>query len=130
MELKVLKIDGTESGKKVVLDEKVFGIEPNDHAIGDGEDHPALGRVVVLGQDDGGEGQHRVEGLGLSHGVLPQHGVQDEDGPKPLAPRLSLEDAVNLAELLHEIVLGVQAPRRIHDQDVGLRGTRQLRCCI
>lgn len=33
MELKVLKIDGTESGKKVVLDEKVFGIEPNDHAI-------------------------------------------------------------------------------------------------
>jgi len=33
MELNVLKIDGTESGKKVVLDEKVFGIEPNDHAI-------------------------------------------------------------------------------------------------
>ena len=33
MELPVLKIDGTESGKKVVLDEKVFGIEPNDHAI-------------------------------------------------------------------------------------------------
>ena len=33
MELTVKKIDGTESGKKVVLDEKVFGIEPNDHAI-------------------------------------------------------------------------------------------------
>ena len=33
MELSVLKIDGSESGKKVVLDEKVFGIEPNDHAI-------------------------------------------------------------------------------------------------
>ena len=33
MELPVLKIDGTPSGKKVVLDEKVFGIEPNDHAI-------------------------------------------------------------------------------------------------
>lgn len=33
MELPVLKIDGTESGKKVVLDEKVFGITPNDHAI-------------------------------------------------------------------------------------------------
>ena len=33
MELPVLKIDGTESGKKVVLDEKVLGIEPNDHAI-------------------------------------------------------------------------------------------------
>ena len=34
MELSVYKIDGSESGKKVVLDEKVFGIEnPNDHAI-------------------------------------------------------------------------------------------------
>lgn len=33
MELKVLKIDGTESGKTVVLDDKVFGITPNDHAI-------------------------------------------------------------------------------------------------
>ncbi len=33
MELSVLKIDGSESGKKVVLDEKVFGITPNDHAI-------------------------------------------------------------------------------------------------
>ena len=33
MELKVLKIDGTESGKTVVLDEKVFGATPNDHAI-------------------------------------------------------------------------------------------------
>ena len=33
MELSVYKIDGTESGKKVVLDEQVFGITPNDHAI-------------------------------------------------------------------------------------------------
>ena len=33
MELPVLKIDGTESGKKVTLDSAVFGIEPNDHAI-------------------------------------------------------------------------------------------------
>ena len=33
MELSVLKIDGTQSGKKVVRDEKVFGVTPNDHAI-------------------------------------------------------------------------------------------------
>ena len=33
MELSVYKIDGTESGKKVVLDDKVFGVTPNDHAI-------------------------------------------------------------------------------------------------
>ena len=33
MELSVYKIDGSESGKKVTLDERIFGIEPNDHAI-------------------------------------------------------------------------------------------------
>ena len=33
MELNVYKIDGTLSGKNVVLDEKVFGVTPNDHAI-------------------------------------------------------------------------------------------------
>ncbi len=33
MELKVLKIDGTESGKTVTLDDQVFGITPNDHVI-------------------------------------------------------------------------------------------------
>ena len=33
MELSVYKIDGKESGKKVTLDESIFGIQPNDHAI-------------------------------------------------------------------------------------------------
>ena len=33
MELQVYKIDGTTSGKKVTLDENVFGVTPNDHAI-------------------------------------------------------------------------------------------------
>ncbi len=33
MKLSVLKIDGTASGKQVELDERIFGITPNDHAI-------------------------------------------------------------------------------------------------
>ena len=33
MELEVLKIDGTPSGKKVTLEDNVFAIEPNDHAV-------------------------------------------------------------------------------------------------
>ena len=33
MELSVYKIDGSESGKKVTLDERIFGVTPNDHAI-------------------------------------------------------------------------------------------------
>jgi len=33
MEFEVLKIDGSASGKKVVLPENVFGVTPNDHVI-------------------------------------------------------------------------------------------------
>lgn len=33
MELSVVNIKGQETGKKVVLNDNIFGIEPNDHAI-------------------------------------------------------------------------------------------------
>lgn len=33
MEVAIYNISGKDTGKKVVLDEKVFGVEPNDHAI-------------------------------------------------------------------------------------------------
>jgi large subunit ribosomal protein L4 len=33
MELEILNIDGKETGRKVTLNDSVFGIEPNDHAI-------------------------------------------------------------------------------------------------
>ena len=33
MELSVFNTSGLETGRKVVLDETIFGIEPNDHAI-------------------------------------------------------------------------------------------------
>lgn len=33
MELSVVNIKGQETGKKVVLNDSIFGIEPNDHAI-------------------------------------------------------------------------------------------------
>jgi len=33
MELAILNIDGKETGKKVKLNDSIFGIEPNDHAI-------------------------------------------------------------------------------------------------
>ncbi|MDX9773100.1 MAG: 50S ribosomal protein L4 [Bacteroidales bacterium] len=33
MEVAVFNIDGKETGRKVILNETIFGIEPNDHAI-------------------------------------------------------------------------------------------------
>ncbi len=33
MELNVLDIQGTDTGRKIILNDQIFGIEPNDHAI-------------------------------------------------------------------------------------------------
>ncbi len=33
MELAVVKINGEDTGRKVMLDDSIFGIDPNDHAI-------------------------------------------------------------------------------------------------
>lgn len=33
MELRVYKIDGSESGKTITLNDNIFNVEPNDHAI-------------------------------------------------------------------------------------------------
>ena len=33
MEVNVLNINGQETGRKVTLNESVFGIEPNDHVL-------------------------------------------------------------------------------------------------
>ena len=33
MELSVLNIAGQETGRKIVLDDAIFGIKPNEHAI-------------------------------------------------------------------------------------------------
>ena len=33
MELAVVNINGKETGRKIILNDSIFGIEPNDHAI-------------------------------------------------------------------------------------------------
>ncbi len=33
MELEIINVSGKSTGKKVKLDDEIFGIEPNDHAI-------------------------------------------------------------------------------------------------
>ena len=43
MEVSVLNIKGQETGRKVTLNENIFGIEPNDHVV------PASGNRQVKG---------------------------------------------------------------------------------
>lgn len=69
MELPVLKIDGSESGKKVVLDEKVFGVEPNDHAIYlDVVQYLANQRQGTAKTKDRSENAHSTKKLGRQKG--------------------------------------------------------------
>ena len=69
MELKVWKIDGTESGKTVVLDEKVFGIEPNTHAMYlDVVQYLANQRQGTAKTKDRSENAHSTKKLGRQKG--------------------------------------------------------------
>ena len=101
MELPVLKIDGSESGKKVVLDEKVFGIEPNDHAIYlDVVQYLANQRQGTAKTKDRSEIAHSTKKLGRQKGgVGARHGSLKANifvgggrvfGPKPRLYRTKL----------------------------------------
>ena len=69
MELSVYKIDGKESGKKVALDEKVFGITPNDHAIYlDVVQYLANQRQGTSKSKDRSENAHSTKKLGRQKG--------------------------------------------------------------
>ncbi len=101
MELPVLKIDGSESGKKVVLDEKVFGVEPNDHAIYlDVVQYLANQRQGTAKTKDRSENAHSTKKLGRQkggggarHGSLKSNifvGGGRVFGPKPRLYRFKL----------------------------------------
>ena len=80
MELPVLKIDGTESGKKVVLDEKVFGIEPSDQGTAKTKDRSEVAySTKKMGRQKGGGGARHGSikaniyvGGGRAHGPNPR----------------------------------------------------------
>ena len=94
MELSVYKIDGKESGKKVALDPKVFGVEPNDHAIYlDVVQYLANQRQGTAKTKDRSENAHSTKkmgrqkgGGGARHGSIKSNiyvGGGNAFGPKP-----------------------------------------------
>ena len=101
MELSVYKIDGTESGKKVVLNEQIFGIEPNNHAIyRDVKQYLANQRQGTAKTKDRSENAHSTKkqgrqkgGGGARHGDLKSGiyvGGGNIFGPKPRCYRTKL----------------------------------------
>lgn len=105
MELNVLKIDGTQSGKTVVLDEKVFGITPNDHVMWlDVVQYLANQRQGTAKTKDRSEIAHSTKKLGRQkggggarHGSLKANifvGGGRVFGPKPRDYRFKLNKKV------------------------------------
>ena len=87
--------------------------------VGDRERDPALGRAVELGQHDPRDVDGLAEQLGLAHAVLAGRGV---DGHQRLVRRVGHllgDHAPDLRELLHQVVLRVQAPGRVDHDHVG-----------
>ena len=69
MQLPVLKIDGTPSGKNVTLEEGVFGITPNDHAFYlDGVQYLANQSHGNAKTKDRSENSHSTKKLGRQKG--------------------------------------------------------------
>jgi hypothetical protein len=89
----------------------------------DGHHHSALGRGVVFGQDHRIHAHRLLEGLGLPHGVLPGGGVDHQHLPVGgLGLQPGPDDLVDLAQLLHELGLVVQAPGGVGQHQVGSPG--------
>ena len=86
-----------------------------DGPAGRGDDRQgrsAPGVAVELGQDDRGQADLLLEGLGAAHGVLARHGVADIDHFD------GGEDVLDQAQLIHQLVVDVEAARRVDDEGI------------
>jgi len=109
MEINILKQDGSDSGRKIVLNEAIFGIEPNDTVIY--EDirsylaNQRQGTAKVKGRSEvrgGGKKAFRQKGTGgarrgsLRSPLLPGGGTSHGPQPRDYVVRLNRK-ARNLA---------------------------------
>src|SRR5438270_76754 len=91
----------------------------------DGERDATLGRAVELGEHDAGDVDGVGELPGLHETVLTRRRVDDEQDLGDATGR-SFGDAADLAELLHEVGLGVETSSGVGQHDVDVAGVRPL----
>ena len=70
MELAVINIQGKETGRKVNLDDSIFGIEPNDHAI-----YLDSKQFLANGRQGTSKSKHRGEISGSTRKIKKQKGT-------------------------------------------------------
>jgi len=69
MEVSVLKINGQETGRKVTLNESIFGIEPNDHVI-----YLAVKQYLANQRQGTAKAKERSEHAGSTRKLIRQKG--------------------------------------------------------
>ena len=84
-----------------------------------GDDEPALGRAVELGEHEAGHSAVLDECLGLREAVLAGRRVEHQEHFADR--RLLLDDPLDLAQLVHQPALGVEAARGVDEHDLGAR---------
>ena len=82
------------------------------------QNHAAPGGAVQLGEDDAGDAGGIFEFPGLIDGVLPGGGIQHQQNFFVRFGQLSVDDAVDLGELVHEILFIVHPAGSIADHHV------------
>ena len=87
---------------------------------------PPLAVPSSLAMRDVGDVDRLGEHLGLHQAVLAGRGVDDQQHLMRRFGDVSLHDAADLLELLHQVVLGVQPAGGVDDQDVGVAVMRRL----
>ena len=91
-------------------------------AIQDGHDHAALGAAIQLGEDQVRDAGDPGEGLRLVQAVLARGGVQNQEHPVGRIRDHLLEAAVDLVELLHQVVRRGQPARGVDEHPGGALG--------
>src|SRR5713101_326895 len=82
----------------------------------DSDDDPALGGAVELGQDDPRDVHHLSEHPRLAESVLAGGGVKDQQDL--IHGGALLDDALDLAEFVHQPGFRVQPPGGVHDDGI------------
>ena len=84
----------------------------------DGKHHAAPGGAVQLGQHDAGQFRHLHEFPRLIDRILPGGGVQHQQDFPVRVGQFLIHHAVDLGQLVHQVLFVVKAPGGIADDDI------------
>lgn len=98
----------------------------NADLVMNADDHAAFGRPVEFREEHAGYGHVFHKNFGLMNGVLAGGRVQDQQYFVRGSGNVLFDDALDLAQLAHEMILGMESSRRIDQEHVRVSRQRGL----